>query len=363
MGTLDFLSQLEAPAATAISIPLDDIIPDPRQPRTAYREVDGGISIKAQTHIENLAGSIEDEGLLQPITVRDGEGEYEGKRIIIYGECRWRAFRLNRDKGIPGHDAIPAFIRNDMSVAKMRLAQLAENLNRDELPDIDVARFVKETLDENPELKKSELAVIMRKDNQYISRILALLNPKWADVVDSGMITYASLLEQYRALSEDSQKAVVSKVKAEGRTNITVTDIRSQKQVERASKGAKGAAHIDPFVASSVEKLLKDNTPEGENYRPPKSVYKDDGISQPVLPTTLEAAQPGFASLSRISLTARQLKVLMEHNAVTGKERDLTVELQVNPVDLKRMLKKIGGRVPENEALLHSAFMDKLNSV
>ncbi|WP_218275073.1 hypothetical protein, partial [Pseudomonas sp. GW460-13] len=81
---------------------------------------------------------------------------------------------------------------------KIRLVQLAENLNRDDLTDLEVARFVQQTLDENPKLKKSEMGAIMRKDSQYISRILALLKPEWAHVVDSGMITYASLLEQYR---------------------------------------------------------------------------------------------------------------------------------------------------------------------
>ncbi|MFP3617421.1 hypothetical protein SB778_46070, partial [Paraburkholderia sp. SIMBA_050] len=78
------------------------------------------------------------------------------------------------------------------------LAQLAENLQRKDLSDRETAAFLKETLEEFPELQKQQLAKIINQSSQYISRILALLDPKWADVVDSGIITYASLLEQYR---------------------------------------------------------------------------------------------------------------------------------------------------------------------
>lgn len=360
MGTLDFLNSLEAPAATATIIPLDDIRPDPKQPRTSFREVDGNVSEKARKAIAELADTIADEGLLQPITVRDDEERGEGKYIINYGERRWRAFLLNRERGIPGHEGIPAFIRNDMSQAKLRLAQLAENLNREDLSDLEVAQFVKETLEESPELKKGELATIMRKDSQYISRILALLNPKWADVVDSGMITYASLLEQYRALPEAAREEVKAKVKSEGRTNITSGDIKNAKT---QSKGGGVGAKIDKELARSVDRLLAENTPEGENYVPPKQTYSDAGVTTPSVVPSVEGINPGLAAKRTLRISARHLKTLVEKSAVTGKEKDLTVELVISVEDLKRMHKKIGGKLPDTDAQLHTAFMDRLNSM
>lgn len=359
MGTLDFLSSLEAPAATATIIPLDDIRPDPKQPRSSFREVDGNISEKAQKAVAELADTIADEGLLQPITVRDDD-EREGKYIINYGERRWRAFVLNRERGIPGHEGIPAFVRNDMSPAKLRLAQLAENLNREDLTDLEVAQFVKQTLEENPELKKSELATIMRKDSQYISRILALLNPKWADVVDSGLISYASLLEQYRALPEKVREEVKAKVQSEGRNKITSGDLQKARV---ASKAGGVGAKIDKELVQSVDLLLQENTPEGERYVPPKQVYTDAGVTTPTVVPSVEGVNPGLAAKRTLRLSARHLKALVEKNAVTGKEKDLTIDIVLSVEDLKRMHKKIGGKVPDTDAQLHTAFMDRLNSM
>lgn len=354
MGTLEFLSNLEAPAATAISIPLDDIEPDLKQPRTRYREVDGSVSDQGVQHIKNLAASIADVGLQQPITVREGEN---GGYIIIMGECRWRAFRQNRDEGVSGHEAIPAFVRNDMSLEKIRLVQLAENLNRDDLTDLEVARFVQQTLDENPKLKKSEMGAIMRKDSQYISRILALLKPEWAHVVDSGMITYASLLEQYRSLPAPVREEVVAKVKAEGRKNITSTDLKGARDKHKAG------VSIDAKLAKSVDVLLAENTPQGEHYTPPPMTFKDRGITEAVVPHTVEAVNADLATKRTVKLTARQLKALIDKNAITGKEKGLLIEIVLPVEDMKRIHKKIGGKVPESDTLLPTAFMDQLNSI
>ncbi|QOT82262.1 ParB/RepB/Spo0J family partition protein [Cupriavidus basilensis] len=355
MGTLDFLDSLEAPAATAISIPLRDVMPDPKQPRTRYREIDGNVSVEGRDHIKNLAKSIADQGLLQPITVREVDGGY----MIVMGECRWRAFVLNQEEGIPGHEAIPAFVRNDMSPAKLRLAQLAENLNRDDLTDLEVAHFVKETLEENPELKKSELGAIMRQNSQYISRILALLNPKWSDVVDSGMISFASLLEQYRALPEKVRAEVKTKVQAEGRSKITSTDLKKA----RDGMKAPGRVSVDPELARSVDQMLEANTPKGEHYHPPKTQFTDAGITTPIIPSGVENVNAGLIDKRTLRITARQLKMLVEKSAVTGKEKGLMVELILPVEDLKRMHKKIGGKLPETDSLLQAAFMDQLNSI
>lgn len=360
MSTLDFLNDLDSPAATAVAVALDDIKPDPKQPRSRFREVDGNVSSQALTSIDELGDSILDLGLQQPITLR--EDVEEGGYIIVFGESRWRAFLRNRANGHPGHDAIPAFVRNDMSMEKIRLVQLAENLNRDDLTDLEVATFVKATLEENPGLKKSTMASIIRRDSQYISRILALLNPKWANVVDSGLISYASLLEQFRALPEHSREEVVSKVKAEGRSKITSGDLKAAREKVKA-KSTNRSVHIDPGVAQSVDQLLAENTPQGEHYSPPAGAFSDRGVSDAVIPSTIDAVNVGLAVKRTVKLTARQLKALIDKGALTGKEKGLVVELVMPLDDMKRMHKKLGGKVPENDTQLPTAFMDHLNSI
>jgi ParB-like chromosome segregation protein Spo0J len=71
-------------------IPLDQIIPNPKQPRPP-EEFD-------EQSLNELADTIEAEGLKQPITVRpidDGQGTL----MIVFGERRWRAHRILREKG------------------------------------------------------------------------------------------------------------------------------------------------------------------------------------------------------------------------------------------------------------------------
>lgn len=360
MSTLDFLNELASPAATAVAVPLDEIKPDPKQPRSRFREVDGNVSEQALKTVAELGDSILDVGLQQPITLR--EDTEEGGYIIVFGESRWRAFRRNRDLGHKDHDAIPAFVRNDMSMEKIRLVQLAENLNRDDLTDLEVAVFVKETLEENPGLKKTALASIIRRDSQYISRILALLKPEWAHVVDSGMITYASLLEQYRALPKDARDEVVAKVNAEGRAKITSGDLKAAREKTKAKPVARGV-DIDPRLAQSVDQLLAENTPQGESYSPPPQAFTDRGVSDAVIPPSVEAVNAGLAAKRSVKLTARQLKALIEKGAMTGKEKGLVIEVVMPIEDMKRMHKKLGGKVPENDAQLPTVFMDHLNSI
>lgn len=100
-------------------IEIDKIVPNPSQPR---REID-------QDSLRELADSIAQIGIIQPITLRQmDDGTYQ----IIAGERRWRASLL------AGLTTIPAYIRNanDESVALMALV---ENIQREDLNAIEIA--------------------------------------------------------------------------------------------------------------------------------------------------------------------------------------------------------------------------------
>lgn len=108
-------------AATGFAhIPLDDIKPNPSQPRTSFDEA----------ALEDLAQSIKEVGVLQPVLVRSRDDGFE----LVAGERRWRAAR------IAGLAAIPAVIRDEDEEKWHNLTEaLIENVQREELGPLEQA--------------------------------------------------------------------------------------------------------------------------------------------------------------------------------------------------------------------------------
>lgn len=132
---------------------LDDIIPNRFQPREVFDE-------KA---LKELAVSIKEHGVIQPIIVRNVNGKYE----IIAGERRYKASAL------AGLTKIPAIIRNldDKEAAKVALL---ENLQRKNLNPIEEARTYQKIL-ELDEMTQEELAKTMGKSQSAVANKLRLL--------------------------------------------------------------------------------------------------------------------------------------------------------------------------------------------
>jgi ParB/RepB/Spo0J family partition protein len=105
--------------AEAREIAVEQVHPNPKQPRQWFDD----------DSLQELAASIREQGVLQPITVIPDE---EGYRIVA-GERRWRAAR------IAGLKRIPALVRN-LSDRDQRVIALMENLQREDLNDMDRAR-------------------------------------------------------------------------------------------------------------------------------------------------------------------------------------------------------------------------------
>jgi ParB family chromosome partitioning protein len=101
-------------------LPVELISPNPRQPRSGFDE-DG---------LRALAGSLGEQGVLQPVLVRPKPG---GTYELIAGERRWRAAR------IAGLEVIPALVRDREDAAALELA-LIENMAREDLSPIEEAR-------------------------------------------------------------------------------------------------------------------------------------------------------------------------------------------------------------------------------
>ena len=101
-------------------IPLHEIRPNPHQPRRTFDD----------QHLEELAASLRQHGVLQPVVLRASAPGYE----LIAGERRWRAARL------AGLRTLPAVVRNGVSDAEMLELALVENVQRQDLDAIERAR-------------------------------------------------------------------------------------------------------------------------------------------------------------------------------------------------------------------------------
>jgi ParB family chromosome partitioning protein len=119
-----FATEQDAESAAGLrllAVRLDAITPDPDQPRSHFPEVS----------LEELADSIKQDGVIQPIEVTETRpGHYK----IVHGERRWRAARL------AGLETIPAVVRRrDYDTITRFVRQMVENVQREDLNDVDRA--------------------------------------------------------------------------------------------------------------------------------------------------------------------------------------------------------------------------------
>ena len=135
-------------------IALDAVTANPRQPRQTFDD----------DALAELAASIREVGLLQPIVVRQlARGRYE----LIMGERRWRASQQ------AGLDQIPAIIRDTADTDMLRDA-LIENLHREQLNPLDEAAAYRQLLDDFGATHE-ELASKVGRSRPHISNTLRLL--------------------------------------------------------------------------------------------------------------------------------------------------------------------------------------------
>jgi len=143
------------PTAGAISeILIGEIITNPKQPRKEFDE----------TKLEELAESIKNHGIIQPVTVRKvSKNKYE----LITGERRYRASKM------AGLTKIPAFIREANDIQVMEMA-LVENIQRQDLNAIEIA-FSYQKLVDDCNLSYEQLSQRVGKKRATVNNYLRLL--------------------------------------------------------------------------------------------------------------------------------------------------------------------------------------------
>jgi ParB family chromosome partitioning protein len=217
-------------------LPVELITPNPRQPRRSFDE---GALIQ-------LAGSLGDRGVLQPVLVRPSAG---GTYELIAGERRWRAAQL---AGLP---TIPALVRSHDDAESLELA-LIENMAREDLNPVEEARACA-LLVEELGLTREEIGRRVGRSRVAVSNLLRLLDlPDEAlEMLAAGDLTEGHGRAILMAGNHDDRRRLARAALAEG-WNVRRTEAEARALSEGARddgpvRAARSRVHPDQEAAAS----------------------------------------------------------------------------------------------------------------
>lgn len=152
-GSVDS-SQVISQKDSVKEVEIAKIVPNPHQPRFHFDEL----------KLQELAASIKEHGIIQPIVVSQGEVGFE----IIAGERRYQAAKL------AGLTKVPVIVREVTEQQKLELA-IIENIQRHDLNPVEEAKSFQKLLD-NFELSQEDLALKLGKSRSAVANKLRILN-------------------------------------------------------------------------------------------------------------------------------------------------------------------------------------------
>ena len=220
-----------------VEIELENIEVNPYQPRTYFDE----------ESLRELASSIKELGVIQPITVRKVGEIFQ----LVSGERRFRASRLI------GNKSIPAYIRtaNDQEMLEMALV---ENIQRKNLDPIEVALSYKRLIDEI-QLTQEELSIRVGKKRSTVTNYLRLL--KLDPILQTGIRDVFISMGHGRALinikSTANQLDIYEKI---------LLDKLSVRQTEELVKSLKIDKKIPNEIKKHLPNYIKNSLPHINSY-------------------------------------------------------------------------------------------------
>jgi len=219
-----------------LEIPLKEIRPNPFQPRKSFNE----------ESLQELAESIKNDGLLQPVVVTEDIDGY----ILIAGERRFRASKLAKMK------EIRAIVLNS-DEHKMRQFALIENIQREELNSVELAEAYNELLKLH-EITHEGLSVMIHKSRAHITNTLRLLQ-----------------------LSKMTKKALIEQKITAGHAKMLVgLDDKQQQVIVNSIIGQK-------LSVRDTESMIK-------------SIKEQNQVSEPLQNTTVSSKTYDFSKIENI---------------------------------------------------------------
>ena len=229
-------------------IPIEEVFPNPDQPRRTF----------VQAQLDELADSIREKGIIQPLIVRpiDGKG-YE----IVAGERRWRAAQIAQI-----HE-VPALVREYTDTETLEIA-IIENIQRADLNPVEEALGYRQLMDRFGHTQE-KMAEALGKSRSHIANILRLLQlpEEVLEHLREGRLTSGHA----RALiTSDDPAGLAAKVVAKGLSVRDVEKLAKGASAPRAPKSAKPEKDADTraleqdLSANLGLKVLIDHTPGEE---------------------------------------------------------------------------------------------------
>lgn len=220
----------------AVKLNINDIEPNRGQPRKDFDE----------TALSELADSIAQHGLIQPIVVKPTA---QGRYSIIAGERRWRACRM------AGLNEVPVIIKDADGQTLMEIA-LIENLQREDLNAVEEALGYRSLIDSFG-LTQDEVAKKMGKSRSAVTNALRLLalNDAELEALRRGTITAGHA----RALLSCDDEEARAKMLLAAADGASVRELERLAAAAKKKPAAKKAETKKPTFYSEVELSLKDS--------------------------------------------------------------------------------------------------------
>jgi ParB family chromosome partitioning protein len=226
------------PTAALQDIPISAIRPNPQQPREHFDE----------ETLASLADSIREVGVLQPILVRERDGEYE----MIAGERRWRAARR------VGMQTIPAIIRSADNATMLQQA-IVENVQREQLNPLEEAAAYQQLI-EDFALTHDEVAARVGKSRATITNTLRLLQlpPAIQRALKDGGLRMGHARALLGTPDRAFQEQLARRIVAEDLSVREVEEAIRNRDESPASRTAVAESKLRPPGLLELEELLAD---------------------------------------------------------------------------------------------------------
>ncbi|WP_427875995.1 ParB/RepB/Spo0J family partition protein [Gardnerella sp. 2492-Sm] len=220
-----------------------DIVPNSKQPRTVFDEEE----------LRELAASIKEVGVLQPIVVRKINDEQETAHYeLIMGERRWRASQL------AGLEVVPAIVKTTADEDMLRDA-LLENLHRVALNPLEEAAAYAQMIDDFG-LTQAQLSKSVSKSRPQIANMLRLLNLP-ASVqkhVSAGVLSSGHARALLGLDNPEEMESLAQRIITEGLSVRSTEEIVSMKNNEASGNQVRSRRQRnDRWAASPIRKKLE----------------------------------------------------------------------------------------------------------
>lgn len=217
-----------------VDVDVEDLLPNPLQPRQEFD----------QESISELARSIEETGILQPLVVVPEENHYK----IVVGERRWRAAQKI------GLSKIPAIVRH-LSEEEQIEASLVENLQRKDLNPIEVALSYQKLIQELNYTQET-VAKKVGKDRTSVTNFLRLLKlpPEIQKMVAEGKISMGHA-RALITLENPDQQIFLSRLIVE--KNLSVRETEKMMSEKKQTPSSKTKPELDPDLRALQDNLVE----------------------------------------------------------------------------------------------------------